>query len=328
MRVLAIVSHKGGAGKTSSSVMLAEEFARRGLRVVLVDADRQRGAGLLLGIEQQTNTVLQTQNPRLRYLCSSGLPLRELPARAQELDGLFDLAVVDTPSLDDPLARGWLQLCSDVLFVIPVEPISMRTLRGAESALEAVHRLNPSARELGTLPTLFDESDPNQRTLMMELVAQCPNGLLSPAIPYDAGLAHRAEQREDRKTEASEACKRAYEEVAGALALELGFDQAAQAAPVVRSGWSPKASAPAAAPKTEERLPGEVSVPGLKPPVSIPLPRQKRPAWQLALAAAVVLALLAYGAFSFLRKPVAEQSTAKTKAAQKSVKVVSKKTKS
>src|SRR5688500_76055 len=129
MRVLAIVSHKGGAGKTSSSVMFAEEFARRGLRVVLVDADRQRGAGLLLGIERQTNTVMQTQNPRLRYLCSSGLPLRELPSRAAELDGLFDVAVVDTPSLDDPLARGWLQLCTDVLFVIPVELISMRTLR-------------------------------------------------------------------------------------------------------------------------------------------------------------------------------------------------------
>lgn len=328
MRVLAIVSHKGGAGKTSSSVMFAEEFARRGLRVVLVDADRQRGAGLLLGIEQQTNTVMQTQNPRLRYLCSSGLPLRELPARAAELDGLFDLAVVDTPSLDDPLARGWLQLCTDVLFVIPVEPISMRTLRGAESALEAVHRLNPAARELGTLPTLFDESDPDQRTLMMELVAQCPNGLLSPPIPYDAGLAHRAEQREDRKTEPSAACTKAYEEIAGTLALELGFDQAAQAAPVARSGWSPKAAAAAPARTAGERQSDEISVPGLKPPVTIPLPRAKRPSWQLALAAVLVLAILALGAFSFMRKPAGEQPTAKTKSAQKSVKVAIKKTKS
>jgi cellulose biosynthesis protein BcsQ len=327
MRVLAIVSHKGGAGKTSSSVMLAEEFARRGLRVVLVDADRQRGAGLLLGIEQQTNTVMQTQNPRLRYLCSSGLPLRELPARAAELDGLFDLAVVDTPSLDDPLARGWLQLCTEVLFVIPVEPISMRTLRGAESALEAVHRLNPNARELGTLPTLFDESDPDQRTLMMELVAQCPNGLLSPAIPYDGGLAHRAEQREDRKTEASAECKRAYEEIAGTLALELGFDQAAQAAPVARSGWSPKAATAQSQP-VAEREHGEVSVPGLKPPVSIPLPSAKRPSWQMALAAVVVLALLAWGASNYLKKPVAAQPSAKTKSAQKSVKLATKKTKS
>jgi hypothetical protein len=204
----------------------------------------------------------------------------------------------------------------------------MRTLRGAESALEAVHRLNPAARELGTLPTLFDESDPDHRTLMMELVAQCPNGLLSPAIPYDAGLAHRAEQREDRKTEASAACTKAYEEIAGTLALDLGFDQAAQAAPVARSGWSPKgAGAATPAQPSVERLHGEVSVPGLKPPVTIPLPRAKRPTWQLALAAVLVLALLALGAFSYLRKP-AEQPTAKTKAAQKSVKVAIKKTKS
>src|SRR5438105_14981495 len=115
MKTLSIVSHKGGAGKTSSAVMLAEDLANRGLRVILVDADRQSGAGLLLGIEQPAGHVQQTRSPRLRYFSCAGLPLRELPTRAREFDGLFDVAVVDTPSLDDPLARGWLQVSSHVL---------------------------------------------------------------------------------------------------------------------------------------------------------------------------------------------------------------------
>src|SRR6266542_5939541 len=102
MQILSIVSHKGGAAKTSSAVMLAEALAERGSRVVLIDADRQRGAGLLLGIEQPTANVQHTAHPRLRYLCASTLPLRDLAQKAEELRGLFDIGVVDTPSLDDP----------------------------------------------------------------------------------------------------------------------------------------------------------------------------------------------------------------------------------
>src|SRR2546421_8787720 len=105
MKTLSIISHKGGAGKTSSAVMLAEDLARRGLRVALVDADRHRGAGIMLGVEQGTGELQQTRDPRLRYLCSSALPLRELAAKAEEMATQVDVTVVDTPSLDDPLAK-------------------------------------------------------------------------------------------------------------------------------------------------------------------------------------------------------------------------------
>ena len=313
MKALAIVSHKGGAGKTSSAVMLAEEFSRRGLRVVLVDADRQGGAGLLLGLEQATGTVQQTRNPRLRYLCSSTLPLRELPARARELQGLFDLAVIDTPSLDDPLARGWLQLCTDVLFVIPVEPISIRTLQSADTAIAAIHRLNPEVRVVGTLPTLFDEQDPAQRTLMMELMSRCTNGLLSPAIPLDPGLAHRAEQRLDRRTEASEACRKAYDAVAGDLARELGFEAAAVAGPrqVAAAGWAP--SSRGSTPSTPaEAVPAPPTLPA-------PVRPAGRPAlMRWSLAALVALILLALG-LTLTRRPESATRAGGSGAATKAV---------
>jgi chromosome partitioning protein len=224
MRRLSIISHKGGAGKTSSAVMLAEDLAGRGLRVVLVDADRQRGAGLLLGIEQPTGSVQQTKNPRLRYFCSSSLPLRELPERAEDLVGLFDVAVVDTPSLDDPLAKAWIQLSTDALMVLPVEPLSIRTLEGADTLLDGVRKLNPSIRIVGTLPTLFDQKDPNQRSLLVELMSLRPEGLLSVPIPEDLGIAHRAQQRLEHRTEPSEATRAAYAACGDFLirALDLG----------------------------------------------------------------------------------------------------------
>ena len=224
MRRLSIISHKGGAGKTSSAVMLAEDLAGRGLRVVLIDADRQRGAGLLLGIEQPNGNVQQTKNPRLRYFCSSALPLGELPERAEDRAGLFDLAVVDTPSLDDPLAKAWIQLSTDVLMVLPVEPLSIRTLEGADTLLDGVRKLNPSIKVLGTLPTLFDQTDPNQRSLLVELMSLRPEGLLSPPIPEDAGMAHRAQQKVEHRTEPRESTRAAYAACGDYLirALDLG----------------------------------------------------------------------------------------------------------
>lgn len=229
MKTLSIISHKGGAGKTSSAVMLAEDLANRGLRVVLVDADRQRGAGLLLGIEQPSGLVQQTRNPKLRYFCSSILPLRELPAKAEEMKGNFDVAVVDTPSLDDPLAKTWIQLSTDVLMVVPVEPVSLKTLEGADTVVDQLLRLNDRLKVVGVLPTMFDETDSTQRSLLLELRARRPDGLLPP-IPLDSGLAHRAEQRAEKRTEASEATRAAYAVVGDSLLQSLSLQEIAKAA--------------------------------------------------------------------------------------------------
>jgi chromosome partitioning protein len=229
MKTLSIISHKGGAGKTSSAVMLAEDLAGRGLRVVLIDADRQRGAGLLLGIEQPTGLLQQTKNPKLRYFCSSIVPLREITSKAEELAGNFDVGVVDTPSLDDPLAKMWIQLSTDVLMVLPVEPVSLKTLESADTVVDNLLRLNEKVEVAGVLPTMFDENDSTQRSLLLELRARRPDGLL-PAIPLDSGLVHRAEQRAEKRTEPGENTRAAYAVVGDSLIQSLKLQGAATAA--------------------------------------------------------------------------------------------------
>ncbi len=284
MKTLSIISHKGGAGKTSSAVMLAEEFARRGLRVVLVDADRQRGASMLLGIEQPSTVVQQTRNPKLRYLCSTGIPLRELPNKAEELKGLFDVAVVDTPSLDDPLARGWIQLSSHALMVIPVEPVSLKTLDAADNALDSIRRLNEEIRCAGVLPTMFDETDANQRTLMMELRSRRSDILPSGAIPHDPGLAHRAEQKAERRTEPTEATRKTYQAAADTLVKLLGLSSEATGA----SFWAP--------PSRGGRPAQPESAINVSAPVAVGAVGQSPVRWVVAAAVLLIL-LLSVGLF-------------------------------
>lgn len=50
-RKLAVFNHKGGTGKTTTSVSLAAAFALRGLRVLLVDTDAQGNVAVSLGVK-------------------------------------------------------------------------------------------------------------------------------------------------------------------------------------------------------------------------------------------------------------------------------------
>ena len=54
-KVIAIVNHKGGCGKTTTTVNLAAEFARQGNRVLVVDLDPQANATLHIGKVHPSN---------------------------------------------------------------------------------------------------------------------------------------------------------------------------------------------------------------------------------------------------------------------------------
>ncbi len=89
MRTLAVISRKGGVGKTTLSVNLAVAAWRAGLKTVLVDLDPQRSAALWGRMRTQSGPAVVS--------ASAG---KLFPAWSAASNSGCDLMVIDTPAVD------------------------------------------------------------------------------------------------------------------------------------------------------------------------------------------------------------------------------------
>lgn len=111
MKRLAFVGQKGGSGKSTLSIAAALEAMTRGLRVAILDLDRQGtcrdfGAAARVG-EYPCPPVISVDAEDLEEVLSS-------------FEDSYDLAVIDTPGRESSAGRASLMLCH--VAVIPVQP--------------------------------------------------------------------------------------------------------------------------------------------------------------------------------------------------------------
>ncbi|MFN2400501.1 MAG: ParA family protein [Gemmatimonadaceae bacterium] len=187
-QVLAIVSHKGGVGKTTTAVNLAAAFARRGLKTLLVDVDPQGavryGVGLrkgatphglsdyLLGGRALQDVILPTALPWLRVILAGSVSgqtdqqtyvrmVEETTLLADLLDGgreRCDVVIVDTPPGLGPIVHRVLEGCQHVVVPIQCEPLAMQTAPQILRGLQSIVKVNQSITLDGILITMYDEN--------------------------------------------------------------------------------------------------------------------------------------------------------------------------
>jgi chromosome partitioning protein len=212
-RVLAVVSQKGGVGKTTTSVNLAAAFARRGLKTLLIDVDPQGavryGAGLrrghpthgfadyLTGARPLREVLLPTALPWLRVILAGSVSEESdhsrymtLVARTNVIDEMLqtarercDVVIVDTPPGLGPIVQRVLHASQHVLIPLQCEPLALQTTPQILRGIQDVVTTNVDLTLDGVLLTMHEPGNPSS-----ERIAQYVRSHLPPSMVFDIAI--------------------------------------------------------------------------------------------------------------------------------------------
>ncbi len=195
MQTVTFLNEKGGIGKTTMSMTLATEAARRGLNVVFIDADQQAssttqfrirpypGLWKLVGEEAAWAEVLTAidgsyyggENGHLLVLGGDTRTARlherqvwkerkgstqYLAQRLEELNGWADLVVIDTAPSISEIHSAVYQASSHILMPTMCARLSLQGVQRSMQHIEGARKiLEPHGirigQLLGILPTMF-----------------------------------------------------------------------------------------------------------------------------------------------------------------------------
>lgn len=218
MPVVAVLSQKGGVGKTSVCLGLAEAARLRGWRALVIDLDPQANATDALLPERPeltVNDVLVDGRPGIaaqavvRSSWGKGLDVlpseQSLEHRNREgtassatrlrtalgsLRDDYDVVLIDCPPSIGELTVNALTAADRAAIV--TEP-GFFALRGAEQALQAITVVRDSAnlnlRSAGIIVNRFRRNVREQRERLAELREAYPNQVLRPVLPERSAMA-------------------------------------------------------------------------------------------------------------------------------------------
>ena len=220
--VIAIVSSKGGTGKTTVALNLAVALAEKGDNTLLVDIDPLGAIGLSLArsdtewtglaeyIMQKTpveDTVIKTKLATLSILPRGRLePLdislyeevlhssKTLQDILAEVDKKFQYIIIDTPSGLGMITRAALSVSDFVLLPLQAEPLSLRSIQQTLRVIAHTKEVdNPKLQLLGILATMVQLHQDSSFNILKTVWASL-NGVLETYIPRADAFALASEK--------------------------------------------------------------------------------------------------------------------------------------
>lgn len=182
-KIISILNHKGGVGKTTTSINLGAGLAQLGYRVLLIDLDGQENLSYAFRQSgNDTHNVYQAMRGNL-----DALPIVTISERLHLVPSHLDLGVVDLELASEPgretilslllaphkdqydyilidcppslglLTINALTASQEIIIPVEAEPFAYKGMRKLQEIIGKVQkRINPDLHVLGVLITRYD----------------------------------------------------------------------------------------------------------------------------------------------------------------------------
>lgn len=216
-KVVSIANQKGGVGKTTTAVNLSATLAKKGRKVLLIDADPQGNATSGLGINKEfeksiydviineisiSDAVLETKTKKLK-VCPSNIDLagaevelvslisreNRLKERIDEVRDEYDYIFIDCPPSLGLITLNAFTASDSVLIPVQCEYYALEGLGQLINTINLVRKhLNNKIEIEGAVLTMYDSRTNLSNQVVKEVKMYFENRVYKTVIPRNIKL--------------------------------------------------------------------------------------------------------------------------------------------
>ncbi len=221
-KVISLLNHKGGVGKTTSAINIGAGLVEMGRKVLLIDLDPQANLTLSLGIPRQPQTIyeaLRGESELIPYTVKEGMDvimstldlsgaemelineagreyiLKELFAPIKEE---YDYLIIDCPPSLGLLTLNALTSSDHVIIPLQTEFLALQGLAKIKQVIDKVKfRLNKELDIAGVIATMYDARKVLNRDVVDTIKKYFGEKVFNTLIRDNVALAEAPAQRKD-----------------------------------------------------------------------------------------------------------------------------------